>query len=352
MLTYKSFPGLNDEVALDLHSECIKDLMSLTSDQAETQNEDLLAAAIILRFHEEVDAPQREDTEDSELFLHVTNQFLNGQYPFTPHIPHSSPLITHSGLANDHEIAQSSLMLPETLRPSQPGGLRQAAFWVAFRQEIYASFLKQRPFSIPLSHCEGFRRVTPAEDAVWADRMVVFCADVLVYCYGGVDSSPSQDQAHWEHLKSLESSWTEITPTSFTPIYHKHPNANLGEVLPEIWYLSDCHVTGIQHLELARMLLAMHNPSHQRSGPGAFTRAKALGKELRAIVLRLCGIALGNKGMDPAAVTASLGIALCGDYFEDRADQNAVLGVLEEVNRSHGWNVSRTIESLKQAWDW
>ena len=346
-----SLPELNNQTAVQFHNECIKDLIDLTSNPDEIQNENLLAAAIILRFHEEVDAPLRGDKEDSELFLRVTNMFITEQFPVTPHIPHSSPMIAHSG--NDL-TPQSSLS--GTLRPPKPDGLRQAGFWVAFRQEIYTSFLKQRPYSLPLSHCEAFRSIAPAEDAVWADRMVVFCADVLVYCYGGVDqvsqaeSPGSQD--NWRELMASERLWTENMPASFTPIYSKDPDRSIGDVLPEIWYLSDCHVTGVQHLELARILLAVHNPTRPRLGPGHFASMKALSRELKAIVLRLCGMALGNRKTPPALITAFLGIALCGDHFEDRSEQDAILGLLEELQGEHGWYVTDTMETLRQAWGW
>lgn len=48
-------PSVESEVALEYQNLCITHLMSLSGDEAEVQDEDLLAAAVILRFYEEID---------------------------------------------------------------------------------------------------------------------------------------------------------------------------------------------------------------------------------------------------------------------------------------------------------
>lgn len=51
----KLLPDLKVEMAIHYHSECIKHLVLLSNDPDHIHDEDLLAAAVILRFYEEVD---------------------------------------------------------------------------------------------------------------------------------------------------------------------------------------------------------------------------------------------------------------------------------------------------------
>src|ERR1700753_3226527 len=106
-------------------------------------------------------------------------------------------------------------------------GLCHASFWIAFRQEIYASFLKQRSINLDLSRCEAFRDFSPAEDTVWADRLIIFCADVLEFCYGNTKTDPSRQEScysstsststkdRWISLKQRDRMWTDVLPASF-----------------------------------------------------------------------------------------------------------------------------------------
>ena len=51
----KHLPDLRIETAVQYHNRCIDHLVSLSDDPEEVLDENLLAAAIILRFYEEVD---------------------------------------------------------------------------------------------------------------------------------------------------------------------------------------------------------------------------------------------------------------------------------------------------------
>jgi hypothetical protein len=211
-------------------------------DPEQTRDDNLLAAAIILRYYEEVDAPLRDEDRDSELFLRVMNIFIDAQIPNAPLVPHSSPMISGPKVGSADIVARYAVSSPEGLQ--SPGvseitgsfestwrtdGLCQAGFWVAFRQEIYSAFIKQRPFNIALSRCEAFRSFAPAEDAVWADRLIIFCADCLEFCYGNSVSArhagSMTNKEHWLSLKQYEKTWAEVLPASFEPVsqvlYHK-----------------------------------------------------------------------------------------------------------------------------------
>lgn len=296
---------------------------------------------------------------------------MNAQVPNVPALPHSSPFIYFPANAtmtdqtppsSSHDAIQTptSTSVAGTTRRN---GLRQAAFWVAYRQEIYAAFLKQRPFAFSLEGCDSFRTSEPAEDAVWADRLIIFCADVLQYCHGSKDptstgsndnpiDSARQSKDRWSELKAAEKHWSEALPTSFDPIYYRDPDPSAHEFFPEMWYLADCHVAGVQHAELARILLAVYDPHIPKLGPGHVRALAQLSETLRTIVRRLCGIALSNRKTPPGLVTACMGIAMCGEHFTERREQEALLAVLAEMESEHAWPESRVEEGLRAAWGW
>jgi hypothetical protein len=158
--------------------------------------------------------------------------------------------------------------------------------------------------------------------------------------------------ARYDELVAFETLWAELGPPSFKPIYAREPDRSRGEVFPELWYLNSCHVAGLQFLELARILLTVYNPKLPRLGPGQRTAMREVDLKVRAIVLRLCGIALSNQHSPPGLVTAFVAIGMCGDRFTDRIEQEALLGVLDKLEAEHAYPTTSTQDSLKGAWGW
>jgi hypothetical protein len=374
-------PELNDETALHYHSECIKDLLTRSMDPEQVRDATLLTAAIILRFYEEIDAPLRDDDCDSELFLRVMTVFIDAQIPSVLLVPHSSPVITGPKVGPaELNVVAVTVSTPQIIQPPvapsvlgasgsqrppsgwRAEGLCQAAYWVAFRQEIHSAFLKQRAINLDLSRCEAFRNFSPAEDTVWADRLIIFCADVLEFCYGNTKTEPSRQEGcysstsststkdRWTRLKQRDRMWTDVLPASFEPIYFRDPDRSKGNVFPEICYMADCHVAGVQHAELARILLAVYDPTAPRLGAGYLASQRKMSVELRNAVLRLCGIAMSNRKCPPAMVTAFLGIATCGDHFEDSFEQQALLDMLDEIEARNAWPAGNVRQTLREAW--
>ena len=89
-------------------------------------------------------------------------------------------------------------------------GLSQAAYWVALRQEVLTAFSKQRALRLSLGPCEPYRTFDPADDYVWANRLVIHCADVLQYCFGS------------------EEEVLGIPPNSTRSSPHLHPNDTIA----------------------------------------------------------------------------------------------------------------------------
>jgi hypothetical protein len=64
-------------------------------------------------------------------------------------------------------------------------------------------------------------------------------------------------------------------------------------------------------------------------------------------VLRICSIALSNRRVPPGLVTASMSIGMCGEYFEERGEQETLLGVPEELEVEQGWPTKPTASALR-----
>ncbi|KAL1861042.1 hypothetical protein Plec18170_001557 [Paecilomyces lecythidis] len=347
-------PDLTEELAVYYHNECIRDLLRLSVDPEQIHDENLLAAAIILRTDEEMDSPVRDEDGDQEVFLQMLNIFINSRVPavaVTSNRPHSAYL-------EQQTVSGSSMKGVDNTQPIpvpglQADGLRQAAIRVALRQELFTSYMKHRPLKFHPCHYEIFRGFSPADDTMWAHRLVIFCADVLQYCYEPNDAgTPHHSERPWQELKRYEEDLRLALPESFAPTYYRPPNTEAGEVFPEIWYLEDCHVTGTMHAELARLLLAVYNPTRPRLGHGYAASMRELTLELQRTVLRLCGIALSNRRLPSVFIEALMGISTYGEYFEDRRTQAALLGVLGVMHDEHAYPTAKIVQALKDAWGW
>ncbi|PYH88045.1 hypothetical protein BO71DRAFT_423960 [Aspergillus ellipticus CBS 707.79] len=302
----RALPPLGDGAALDYQSLCIAHLRSLSGDAAEIQSPDLLAAAP----HAAALAGGDDGT-----YLRGAQVFLD---------------------------AQSASALRQ-------GGLRLAAFWVGVRQEFHKAFLEERAIGFDLScfAASTYRQLDPADDATWANRIVLHCAHVLAYCYGDASWAPWRYEALCEYNRQ----WQALTPQTFDPIFCRPPNRSQGGIFPVLWYLDDCIVTAVQHWHLARLLLAVFDPRVPRMGPSRKAAVARREAEIKHHVFSICGIALSNKTA-PALVAACMGVTMCGDRISDRLEQAALLEILTRTEETHGLSTAKAQTHLQAAWDW
>jgi hypothetical protein len=159
---------------------------------ATISDETLFAATIVLRMLEEIDVTAGNDDEEGHML--GIQVFVAARDPYT-----------------------------------SPGSLSEAAFWVGLRQEIYIATVNHKSIKINLEGCNGYRSISPTDDFSWANRAVLFCADVLNFCFGegglGVEA--------FRELSNYGDSWERNRPESFTPTYYK---AEDHKVFPEVWY--------------------------------------------------------------------------------------------------------------------
>ncbi|PBP23553.1 ARCA-like protein [Diplocarpon rosae] len=228
------------------------------------------------------------------------------------------------------------------------GGLGEAAFWVGLRQEIYVATMAERAIQIDIDACRVDRSISETSDFGWANRAVVHLADVLNFCF----DQTGVWTARWDELKGYSERWQAAKPISFTPYYRKEADRSKNEVFPEIRHTHPCHIIGIQHHKLAQILLLIHNPRLPRFGGSRNPAELALKIETMDHLRELCGIGLANRKTAPGMFTACMGIAMCGDRFDERIDQESIIEVLVETERCHARPTATIQKQMKDVWGW
>lgn len=131
----------------------------------------------------------------------------------------------------------SSPSTPFSSQPSAVSSLRKACFWIGLRQEIVMAFVNQRPVKINLDHSFIDRSLSdPATDDTWANRVIIHCADVLKYCFGGEAASSVVEE--WKRLREYDEAWLRARPLSWLPFAYAQPDKGKGDIFPIILYLS------------------------------------------------------------------------------------------------------------------
>lgn len=92
----------------------------------------------------------------------------------------------------------------------------------------------QRPIKISL--CHGFidQSLTDATDDMWANRIIVHCAEVVQFCFGDDNQGPDA----YRRLLKYDDDWLRSRPASFLPLAFSAADIDTGEAFPRIMYLS------------------------------------------------------------------------------------------------------------------
>ncbi|KAF7563417.1 hypothetical protein G7046_g739 [Stylonectria norvegica] len=297
------------------HQHCLKQLSSLSNESFALESDDLLAAIILLRTLEELD----------------------GKLPryYAGHVP-----LLGTDYGGHLWGIQAFMNTPD---PSiVASNLRKAAFWVGLRQEVTMAIASQRSIKISLGHCFIDQTFTEADDDMWANRIIVHCANVVKFCFGNGDHKTGEYQT----LKDYDDGWLRSRPASFLPLSFIQADPSRGEVFPQILYLNQAVVIGIVHAMLARALLMCYDPTLPKIGPARTTAQVSCEEEIKDEIRQLCGVALSNRGTIPAMFTASLGVASFGDRFTQDVERKALLDVIVKTEAEHYWPTSCTVDII------
>jgi hypothetical protein len=243
---------------------------------------------------------------------------------------------------------------PDIYSPNN-ASLAHSACLIALAQEIWSVLLYRRPFRLPLSPDNDYANLEGAvDDFTWTNRIIIWCADVCRFAFGGEGGVPEQAGSRvdrWKRLKALQDKWDTVQPACFKPLYFSDADASRGEHFAKEWHMNECQVLALQHFELTRMLLAAFDPTLQRIGLGASSSGIALEAQLRRSTMRLCSLALADVKWQPGMVTAAVGISMCGEYIRDAGEQSAIEGFLNTLEREHAWPTQSVMRALREAWE-
>ncbi|OAP56558.1 hypothetical protein AYL99_09737 [Fonsecaea erecta] len=287
------------------YNACLQTMIPRLGDKSAIEDDELLAAIVILRLLEEMDVPIVGSDHQKHLFG-------------------TQAIITAS---------QSRSEIPVT-------ALRRACYWAAFRQEIFMSLTAQRPFNLILPDMEP--PTSPSDDWSWTLQATYQCGKVESFVFGEESVTMSR---YLELMDDIET-WQRERPVSFDPVYQE--TGRLENSFPDIQIHMDCHVMGWQYITMAHLLLNVHCPL-PRVGPAHKLTMTDMEKVIQKDVRTLCGIAQSNPHTPPASLVACMAIALCnrGSFrFQVRA------GASERSSRSnraphrvanlHGTGTART----------
>ncbi|KAK3192171.1 hypothetical protein K4F52_001800 [Lecanicillium sp. MT-2017a] len=216
-----------DPVLADVyHTECIGMLITLINEEESATNDDVLAAAVILRKFEEMRG-------------YVTEK------------DYGNHLLGVSALFNSRSCAIA-------------GGLAEAAFWQFVRQDAFLSLYLHQPPRIDFSKQEFAFSCSQAPDSVWANRIIYSTVMVLTYCF----SDEAKSLAAWRELNRQVNAWDAQRPASFAPIFFEEAAVEEGRFWPDVQFYAPWHATGTQYFHLCKILLTLYKPDTPAPGSG------------------------------------------------------------------------------------
>lgn len=353
-------PRLNGNTPWKYFQAVIAYLTKATDPQS-VQDEDFLAAAVILRFAEEFQQSTPEGRPDA--FTPTFRNFIKAraEAEAASGLPIYGPL-THYDASQTHSPFASYEKQRQDRAYTQLRSFEHACYRVVLRQDICAVLLAQtaanpdNSIELELPRTWSALDAFPEpgdEDFIWADHNLRHLAHVVRYCHPKDETSRFES---FDNLKLYESKWEKNKPYSFAP-YHDPQELHNGSearretgrtdfVLPQCWFMDEINIIGGQYIELSRILMAECNPSVPRLG-----RARhKVESVVRDSVTRICGMAMNTSTSVFAKELALVAVALTTAYFKNYGEHVELLKVLDSLEGDFGWPTDGKRQEILQVW--
>ncbi|KAG4278257.1 hypothetical protein FPRO04_13950 [Fusarium proliferatum] len=210
--------GVDDESSEEYHSYALRILIPILDDPMSSLDENLLAAAVLLRLYEEMC--------DVDTGTH---------------------LVGCARLWNN---------IPDFIAE---GGLSEAASWILLRQNLHISLIKGEPMQVDLNKYRRSRSFIDTTDEDFANRIILICCQVLEVCFS---PNAQPDYETWAHLGKEVALWHDSIPAHYHPYHSDMEGTSTGarSAFPVVWMMNPAQVMGYQHYCLSRILLHISEP--------------------------------------------------------------------------------------------
>ncbi|KAF5577455.1 hypothetical protein FPANT_10397 [Fusarium pseudoanthophilum] len=186
--------GVDDEKSEEYHSHALRILIPILDDPMSSLDENLLAAAVLLRLYEEMCGCAR--------------------------------------LWNN---------IPDFIAE---GGLSEAASWILLRQNLHISLIKGEPMQVDLNKYRRSRSFIEMTDEDFANRIILICCQVLETFFG---PGAQPDYETWAHLGKEVALWHDSIPAHYHPYHSDMERGSTGvkSAFPEVWMMNPAQVMGL-----------------------------------------------------------------------------------------------------------
>ncbi|UPX18534.1 uncharacterized protein EKO05_0008831 [Ascochyta rabiei] len=243
------------------------------------------------------------------------------------------------------------------------GGVKQALFWCFARMDVCGGLITSMSTLIPMTHWASgltldddtnlFRKTSGF--STYACYAVYLCGHVLdlstqklqLASHVGVSPNTSIESSERTSL-SYSARWTELW--GYIDDWYRHRPDEMQPIasvltescpFPKILYSNPAAISGNQLHHTTSILMLQHKPSSMMRSP----RARSILWHARQI----CAISITNH--HHGAWTNSIQpLWIAGQWLSNPSEQQAILDVLERIEKETGWGTKWRVKDLKTFW--